>query len=249
MSSAFATELSLLRRAHVGAARRAARAWALVAELRECTVTLPYAKTLRFLAEAIYFNAGYDACERYESVEDFEEALEEDFKKTCMDRLSVDGVDCVILRPFFAAEYGFLTNLHMSYLRGCDPKELAALNVKVPTLSAGVPTGLSDDEEAALLAHHRAATLKLVNRLRHLHTATHYLTTGLRDAAENTHRTHPEHTMDPRAAGLVAQLADVSTLPFLPAPCRHFGTDADRINTLRTLEADEAVLAPLLAEA
>lgn len=249
MNSAFATELSLFRRAHVGAARRARRAWGLVEELRSCTVVLPYTKTLHFLSAAIYFNAGYDACERYSSVEEFEESFEEDLKKTYPERLSVDGVDCIVMRPFFSPEYDFLTHLHMSYLHGCDPKELVALDAKVPELTTEVPTGLSDEEATALIAYHRAATIKLVNRLRHLRTATDYLTTGLRDAAENKHKSYPEHTMDPRAAGLVEKLVDVSTLPFLPAPCRHFGTDADRINTLHTLEADEATLAPLLAEA
>lgn len=242
------TDLALFRRAHVGAARRAARAWRLVAELQSCSVLLPFEKTVQFVAHAIYFNAGYDASERYSCVDEFRCDLVDDVNKAYPERVSVDGVDCLVVRPFFSKETDFLPDLHLSYLHGCDPGELKALDVPAPELSTVEPTGLTASEVEALIAHHRGNCLKLVNRLRHLRTATHYLATGLANAAENKHRTHPEHVMDARAAGLVADLAKVADLPFPPSPCTHFSSDSNRINNLRTLPADEAVLEPLLTE-
>jgi hypothetical protein len=240
-------ELNLMRRAHAGAARRAAAAWKLVNDMRSLRVLLPYSDTLSFLASAIYYNAGYDACENYDCIEDFEAALAEDLATDMPERVEVEGVEHVVLRPFFSDDYGYLLHLKMTYLHGCKISELKALDVPAPSLVATAPAGITDDEVEVLYAHHRASAIKLVNKLRHLRTALAYLETGLRDLAEDKYRNLPKHTMDPRAAGLVTELLPVVEMDFSPAPCGHFGTEADRVNPLRALPTDEDGLASLLS--
>lgn len=239
-------ELLLFRRAHVGAARRAARTWELLTALKACRLRLSRAGSLNTLASNIYYNAGYDASERYETLEEFLEALTEDVDGRWLSREVVAGEDMYVLRPFFAAGAELMHDLRLGYLRGCDPKELDALNVAVPVLSTEVPAGVTDEEIKALTAYHRAATIRLVNRLRHLHTALHYVRSALADIEKKKPDAALALLLDDEVPRLVEGLTVLAELPFLPAPKSFFGTEADRVNPLRTLEADEGLLAPLL---
>lgn len=239
-------ELTLFRNAHAGAARRAAHIWELVCELKSCTVVIPSKTALTFLANSIYYNGRYDASERYESAEEFEVDLAEDFSRAFPERVTLVGVESVVLRPFFNASWDYLLDLGMSYLRGCDTAEIEILNAKVIEVSATLPEGLTDDEHDVLTVYHRSACLKFINAMRHLHTTLKYISEGLASVAENKYKKCPEHVMDPRAAGLVAELVAAVDLPYLPVPCGHFSSDSNRLNTLTKLDADEKTLAPLL---
>ncbi len=242
------TNIGLWRRAHVGAAKRAAAIWEVLTALRACTVELPYDRTMRYLASAIYNNASYDACLNYEDAEDFEEALREDKNEDLAVRKDVDGVDTIVMSPFFSEKIiGSLHHMKLTYLGGyCRLDELSALNCVVPDVANDVPWNVSTTELEVLTKYHRSACIALVNAMRHLRTALCYVKTGLRNVAEDKYKSLPELTLDKRAAGLVEELIALADLPFTPTPLTYFGTEADRVNPLRSLPESEDGLKSLL---
>ena len=54
---------------------RAASIHAILERLRQCEMRLECAALVHEVASAVYFSAGYDACERYETLAEFEQEL------------------------------------------------------------------------------------------------------------------------------------------------------------------------------
>lgn len=239
-------ELNLMRRAHAGAAARARAAARVLRTLHACELVLPRSTTLSSMALAIYFNAGYDACERYASAAEFEQSLAEDLDGAWPDRRIVNGVDCYVVRPFLDRDCSsYLRHLGLGYLAGGRLSDADLLDVPMPSLVSSEPSGLTAEEMGVLRAHHRRAALRCVNLLRNLRTALYYVTTALgKEVPALTAK--GGCTLDARVAGLVAELEAVADMPFEPQPLRHFGTEADKVNTLRVLPDGEAALEPLL---
>lgn len=244
-------ELHLFRRAHHGAALKAAIAYPLVQRLQSAWIWLPREKTLSHLARSIYFNSGNDACETYESVEDFQVELTFEVEAAWPPAVSLDGQAGFMLKPFFNALPLYFSDLRVGSLHGCDINELSALEVdgvpaRAPCLNTLSLAGLSREELAALVQFHHDKALAIVNALRHLTTALHYLQTELKRGLTLGPRGEALRH-DEEIAALVDALGLAVQLPFLPAPASHYGTEASRVNPLRALPRTEDALACLLA--
>jgi len=229
------TELHTARTMYAGATRLAHKARALMLELQTKCVWLPKGKTVRTVATDIWYDAGYDANERYDSIDEFAEALLEDL----LERFEVDtvcGEAAFKVMPFFAEDSAFLHNLGLSSLSPVKLSEFEGLNVmpfEVPALEN--IAGTTDVEMLELVAMYRRKTLKLVNLLRNLRTAMHYVEPALSERG-SAYRTYADTLKADEAAGCVIALVNACELPFEPAPSRYFGTDVPRINVLKGLE-------------
>ncbi len=238
---AYPCELNVLRCVHRGVARRAAEVWARVMALNSTVMLLPVETTVAKMADAIYFNSRYDAYERYECVEEFAEALKEDLDTRWTERVSHAGGEHFVLRPFFGDGCDNLHALGLSYLRGCALSELKALDAHVPSELDAVPSGLSEEELEAVAAFHRRKTVTMLNALRHLYTALHYVKSGVerdvRKARASVAVVLPDET-----ERKVSELLALVDLPIEPRPTTYFGTEADRVNPLRALPSSVADL-------
>jgi hypothetical protein len=243
-------DLSLSRRAYAATIRRAAAIWSLFTELRACPVVVTREAAINAVAEKVYYSNRYDACERYETIEDFKESLKEDLDE----HLYATSADAThyTLRPFFAGldEPAYLFELGLSYLKGCNYSDLTGLDVTAklgladllekssvaaaPSTSseAGIP-----EEVEILVRHYRSETIRLVNLMRHMATALRYIRSALTEP-ERIAKLYVTAEKDPAIEPLVTALERAVALPFEPAPCSHFGTEADRVNPLRRLTAD-----------
>lgn len=246
MTSPF-EKLDLLRRVHAGAGLRAQQTWTLLQELAQASVHVPRKGAQRKVAEAIYFSSAYDACERYESVEEFLEELGQELDEAWPQRIVLEGEEHYAIHPFFSKAEGYLYQLGLGYLAGCRLEELRALSAPVVQYTGVEPVGLTEQELEAVMAYHHRGALSLVNALRHLRTALHYVRLGLDKYALAVARDVPL-SFSPRVHEVVGELESLAAMPLKPAPKEYFGTEADRVNPLKSLPATEAELAFLLHE-
>ncbi len=246
-NSACAATLTLSRLLYAGAARKAARTVAALRALQACAIFVPRAEALSRVAQAIFYSARYDACERYETIEEFEEALIEDLDQGA-ERVTRNGVDCYALRPFLCADTSLLGHLGLGYFGGyATASDFTGLDVAESALYASTETvsGLTDTELEWLQDAYRRKTLTLVNLLRKLTTAMAYVHIALRnEATKPSLFSACEREGDFAAAA--AALSEACHTDFTPAPAGYFGTEADRINPLRQLPTDTAQLGCLL---
>jgi hypothetical protein len=231
--------LAEARRTHYGALAVAAHVWRLLNELHGVPVLLDGRKLINAATLSIFSSASY--VERFETYEDCEAFVAKRLDEVLTCDMS-SGAPRYRVFAFFAEEpFPFYERVGLGYLRGCARSELALLDVASSLAALGPDprfdapvSGLSDAEYSVLVAHYTRETLTLVNRLRHASTALAYI----RFKVE-----HPEPIADvlvdgalPEAVGpLVSALEHALALPWDPAPARWFGTEADRINPLRTL--------------
>lgn len=224
-------ELSLLRLAHAGASRRAAKAFAHLKELQSCAVHIPRARSIQRMAHALYFNSSYDAYERYGDVDACAEAVAEDLDAHWPERVSHDGVEHYVLRPFFCQDSAHLHLLGLGSLRGCAPTELAGLSKPIVVANTSTPQGLSPDELEALRSYHHREIVERLGALRHLSTALQYV----RRALQSDIPRFQEQTglvLDPRATPNVQALLTLSTMPLRVPPAAFFGSDMDRVTAI-----------------
>lgn len=236
-SAAFTLELNTLRDLHSAARTRAREAWAACVDLSMCRVWLPIASTRNALAEAIYYNAGYDASERYGTLEDFKEALDEDLATTWPVRDVHKGADCYVARPFFGAsdDGTFFGHLRMHGVAPLRLEELKGLRVEPGVFGERLASGLSNEEAEVLLAFHRKGILALVNLLRKLETAMGYIkrvTASKEFAALDC---------EAKCHELVARIGTLAHLEAFGPTATFFGTDADKRNVLRELDVEAAI--------
>lgn len=245
----FAAEssLELARLVYAGTARKATRALAAVKALQACALFVPKAAVLSRVAQAIYYNASYDASERYETLEDFEEALVEDLD-AAYEAVTRGGVACYVIRPFLTSEPSFLGRLDLGYFGGyarADEFEGLAVPTSALVASESSVSGLTVDEENWLLAAYRKRTINLVNLMRKLSTAMAYVQTALeREKTKPGLFTSSEREGDFAAAA--AEVSNACRTDFSPAPMSYFGTEADRTNPLKQLPTTREQLACLL---
>lgn len=240
----FDSGLALTRRAHARLARRAAAAWLLLNELSSLRVHAPRTAVVRAIAEKVYYSGRCDVMERYESIEEFEVELSLELDSG-LTSAAINGTTCYVIRPFFASRDSlYLFEMGLSGLRGCELAELTGLDVAalLPALPldeacAEPVTGLLGLEAEMLARAYRAESLKLINLLRKLATALTYVRSAL-TVTPVKDTLYAKSIKDPGAGALVGALSGLSVLPFLPAPCTHFGTEADRVNPLRRLTVD-----------
>lgn len=236
-TNTFTFELNTLRGLHDRARMRAREAWAACVDLSMCRVWLPVEATRTALAEAIYYNAGYDACERHGSVADFKDALSEDLDGTWPAREMRGSVECYVTRPFMgtaddASYFGHLGLYGVSPLRLDD---LKGLRVEPGVFGKALTSGLSAEESEVLLAFHRRSILTLVNLLRKLETALAYLTRAIASKEFNA------LDSDPACLALVDKLSKLAHLESFGPTAPFFGTDADKRNVLREFNLEAAL--------
>ena len=231
--------LAIYRSTHAGATRLAARIWPLVEALRASRLWLPREAALRYMAHAIYGNAGFDACMNFDSPDEFAEELRADLDKGWPEREMLDGVDHHVLRPFFG-DTPYLTEAGLSSLRACSLEDVEGLKVAPRERVAGeAVTGLSDEELTALVNLHRSATLSIVNAARYLATALNYPTSAL--ARMDSIRREVKVVMEPDVAERLAELAAAVALPGVDAPAAYFSSDWDKNCRVRDLAPDSTL--------
>lgn len=238
MTAPALADLHAARTLYAAITKRARAAHEVLRSLRSREVLVPCATLASEVAFSRYFDCRYDTSEQYGSVEEFEEALREDLDGT-FDKRVVGGVAHYVVRPFFE-RHPMGTSLNGSKLerlrQACHPREeLFGLETAVFEAPPLEPvTGLLREELEALAASYRTRALTLVNNLRVLRTAMHYVRGFL--AHEHVPLESLGVTAEVRAE--FDELEKLATLPGLPEPARWFGTEADRINPLRKLPAD-----------
>lgn len=233
--------LDTARRVHRGSSFFAARTWCLLSALCDKKILMPVDLAVNRAAHAIFFNAGYDASERFTRIEDFELELSAEMADL-FEKADVNGAPHFVLQPFFADSTAFHQHLGLTYLSGyCGKSELSGLNVvPLEQVETGPPTGLTQGELEALTNYHRTAALAQVNLLRKCSTALNYIRTGL----QNLHGTASGYKDCIKPNGieeLVGQLTLATDLPFKPAAATHFSTDANLKNLLHSLPAGEGL--------
>ena len=240
--------LAYLRSVHAGTTRKAARVWSLLNALSERRVFVPAATALNVAAEAIYYKLD-DADERYCSIESFKEDLVEDLDERWPKEVIAE-VPHYVLRPFFAEDSGYFIHLDMSYLRGAlSLKELSGLNV-LARASSPAPhiVGLPEEEAEMLAKVYHGKTVALVNLMRKLSTGLCYISSALKPRPHRANDLYSAALKDGGIEELVAGLVAETTMPLMPAPARHFGTEADRTNPLRALPEERGALDFLLED-
>lgn len=231
--------LAIYRSTHAGATRLAARIWPLVEALRASRLWLPREAALRYMAHAIYGNAGFDACMNYESPDEFAEELRADLDKGWPELETLDGVENHVLRPFFG-DTPYLTEAGLSSLGACSLEDIGALNVSPRERPAGeAVTGLSEEELTALINLHRSATLTIINAVRYLTTALSYPKSAL--TRLDSIRREVNVVMEPGVEERLAALAAAVILPGVDAPAPYFSSDWDKECRVRSLAPDSTL--------
>lgn len=235
-------ELAVARATHAGATRLAARAWDKIAALRDLRLWLPCEAVLMRLAHAIYFNASYDAFERYSSAEEFAEEFKADLDAAWPERVTRDGVEHYVLRPFFAESAEYMHLLNFGTLRVCALEELKALEVAPRARPDGTPVaGLEPEELKALIALHRAGALGIVNALRYMATGLNYPRGALERMA--TCKADFHFVLEDGAPALLDALGELATLPGVDAPMRYYSSNWDKECKVPRLDFDSTLAA------
>jgi hypothetical protein len=237
-----AAELALARAIHAGATRLAARVWEKVAALRDVRLWLRRDAAVAYLAHAIYFNAGYDACERYESAGEFAEDFAADLDEAWPERATRDGAEHYVLRPFFAESAEYLHLLNFGSMRACALSDLAALDVPARARPAGSPVaGLDEEELKALIALHRSAALGIVNALRYLDSGLYYPRWAMGRLSEK--RSDLAFVLEDGVPGLLEALEALVALPGVEAPMKGFSSEWDKKCKVPRLDLDSTLAA------
>jgi hypothetical protein len=231
------------RRSHFFTSLRAKRAKELLKALADCRFWLPRAEALSAFGSAVesqlFDSDGDDDSGEFSG----SEACEQMFAAHLPETQTLDGVLHVVVRPLL--EYSTSTTRALGlegHLAFCTPKELTALDAELllrEEYLGGDPviTGISAREARVLAAYHAGAALALVNVLRHLETALHYMESA---RANDFGRFSPTRAWvqtrhDDGIEELLVELERTVKLPLVPKPARWFGTDADRVNPLKAL--------------
>lgn len=201
--------------------------------LMEREVLFERAAFLKEAAESIFFSSRFDACERYDSAEEFAEELAEEVD-TQFERRDVEGVTHYVVRPFFNGTLPTYNDTPYDRLRRAffaweGVAKLLAVERYVAPPSLALE-GLTEHELETLTRGHLRRALERVNLLRNLRTVLHYARRYLDEP-----RGGPPAGAE--VAAIVAQLEAVCTLEGLPEPATFFGTQTDRTNPLKTLPA------------
>jgi hypothetical protein len=228
--------LTLYRETHAGATRLAGRVWPLVESLKASRMWLPREAALRYLANAIYFNSGYDACMNYDSAEEFAEVLRDDLDAGWPDREMLDGVEHHVLRPFFG-DVPYLHEAGMSSLGACRLSEISELKAapRPKGLEVAV-TGVADEELEALIALHKTAALTIVNTVRFLATALGYPMSALKRISDSGRELAV--VFDSEVSERLAALTEAAVIPGIPKPDAYFSSNWDKDCRISDLPAD-----------
>jgi hypothetical protein len=238
-------ELHIARNLYAGATRRAARAWALLNELASMRIWLDEHETLKTAASAIFYNAGYDACENYSSVEEFAESLHEDLKSLFAVE-AVEGHSAFVVQPFFSKHSTMLRHMGLCSVSAASVDEFAGLNVSpLPPMETAPVNGLTAYELSMLCQGYRREAVKLVNLMRKLRTGLYYPERALAPGGR-ARETWDAAVKKDDALPVLTALSTAVSLSFEPSPCEFYGTEADRKNVLKTLDHEEGI-AELLA--
>lgn len=246
-------DLKLARLAYARVAVRAQKAWALLHKLHNTTIEVSCTLLEDTLVQAILYNRNFDA---YEAFEGNIEAFKRELVPTLHSKLlkTPDG-RAYQLKPFFGEYFiaelpNLMSLLGLGYLRPRAISEFKALNVCVDASVEAIeavlePQNLLSGELAILTQHYVEATRQLVNVLRDAATALTYLVTAVvRDAPAIYVAANKPEDIPSRLEAIKASLE----LPLEPRPAAWFGSEAMRINPLRTLaEPDLVKLAALAA--
>ena len=237
MEQAPSTEaLDVARRMYAALSARAAAAHAVLEQLRRCETRIECGALVREVAQAVYYRAGYDAHERYDSLEEFEEELRIELD-AALESAEDNGTRVYVLRPYFnpGSPIDLLpgSKVHSLWNMFYGKPQFETLAVTPYTAPAPAPVaGISDDELGLVTSDYRRRTLTLVNALRTLDTA-------LTSASESMTRLTPAALgVSAEVQELLAKLRALVALPSLPPVARWFGTEADKINPLTRLPAE-----------
>lgn len=229
--------LDIARRLYAALSARAAATHAVLEQLRRYEMRFECGALVQEVAKAVYFNASYDAMERYSDLAEFEEELRPELDEA-LESAEEDGVRVYVLRPYFNAisSIDHVPGSKVHALRNMfyGKSQFDALAVTPYTAPAPAPvTGVSDDELAIIASDYRRRTITLVNALRTLDTA---LTSSAR--ATMTRTTPAALGISPEVEEMLGQLTALVALPGLPPVARCFGTEADKVNPLTKLPAE-----------
>jgi hypothetical protein len=241
----YTQDLHVARRLYAALSARAAAAHAVLEQLRTRDLRIECDALVHEVANAVYHSAGYDAYERYDTLEEFEQELRAELDEA-LESAQDGSVRYYVLRPYFNTVTaidrlpGSRVHSLMNIFYGrpqFDALAVAPYTAPSPLQVAG----LTGEEIEVVAADYRRRTLALVNALRTLETA---LTSA---RATMTRRTPAELGVSAEVEALLAQLTALVVLPGLPPVARWFGTEADKVNPLTRLPAefvDATIYAP-----
>lgn len=243
------------RRVFIGVTRRAARVWSLLEALRSLEILVDAGQALHDVSTRIYYSSAYDAAERFETLEDFQEVLlEDDFSG--IPKRERNGTSCYVLRPVLG-ELGIFRHyangrmeplaLGDSLGHFCKPLQEAADVQASGELEAlqglGPCEGLAPQELVMLVKAYTSRALRYVHALRQLRTSLHYV----------MHEGYEERLVSQLVfcdEGLFSGLREVFDLTqlagYTPAAKAYALPGSDALNLVRGLPADkEAFFADL----
>jgi len=238
------TELHLARRTYAGAVTKASQAWALIQEIRQSWILLPKEVILTHM-------------ERISAEEDEYLSRAELSKKADSiwpEQIELGSTHFYIFKPFFTADWPkpevsiLLDELGLGNLSGCFLPEISALNLRA--LSAEDTTllpasGLSTKELQGVINLNWDGALSLVNTMRHLFTTLQYIKGSVKRGFK-LDNSKDVLVSTSELLYYVETLEKVITFSFTPKPALFFGTEANKVNSLKALPSTEEELASLL---
>lgn len=235
-----------LRRAYAGVSMRAARASRLLDELATQRVWVDAEKALSDISRSIYYSGRYDAGERYDTLEEFEEALLEN-ELAQVPKVAVNDKACYELTPvlhdlgvFRHYHSGRLGSLHLPFTDKFIPSLRAAAQdfdcgALVMAEKASSVAELSSLELSFICSGYRKLALQRVHALRQLRTALTYP----RGDRVRTELSAELARMDSKLFELLDSLHDLTHFRSYPEAASFFSSSSDSINLVRTLPADK----------
>lgn len=214
------------RATYAATTRLASAMWKLAEELNNVELTYSVDFILNEVANSIYYNSGYTAGEEYETVEEFRSELNLDGERG----FERNG-DMFHIRPFFSGgEY--MRDIGVGYLTGyLKLDEFDILNCERIDSGpiAAWSTDVSTYESIILIKHYYRESITLINKIRELRVAMHYISKGL----VNAHNTAPSYAKATKNEAiindLVAGLIEGTTIAGLPEVPTGFSSNNNHI--------------------
>ena len=243
-----------LRQIYLWLASRALRARRLLDELSTRRVILDADSALKVLAYDLYHNESFDACFRYESLEDFIEVLREDEFLESL-KTTFEGRVCYVLCPVLSdlgvfAHYDgrVLDSLHLGFSELFLPVLDKTLKAERDGTLAALErpsdvSALSEFEASFVAKGYRSLALRLASALRQLRTSLEYT----RNEDRRVKISQVVASMDADLFTLLDALYETTDLPGFAPTARHFSwPGSDKVNVVRDFPEDkEAFMAAL----
>jgi hypothetical protein len=213
---------------------RATSAQTALVNLSKQRVWLNREKTIHKVANGVFYG-GYDINDGV-SFDEFVDEMTEELDALHA-RETYAGVDCYVFLPFAKGGSPKYSNeLGLGYLSMLGEHADVVREHAPVVLGGGPVAGLSDDEERWLCQALEDRSVALINALRDIETALHYVLTA---RSGNVKSVSAENKVgeDELIDAWLLQFALYIAIAGFPA-ATHFGSDSDRLNHIKTIPAD-----------